>query len=955
MCKYSAEEYARPEHEECSSIKRLQAPHLRVPSHPAEGQGKSLCGRQGVGLRTNAALPQTDKEQRTGVAVPNFQAAFDCAPVPLLMVVPDDPAFTIAAANDAFALISGVERENLVGRSVFQAFPDNPAERDSTGVQRLRGSYRAAIESRAPNLMPPYRYDVERPQKHGGGFEERYWSARITPIFGANGRIEYLLQSVEEVTDKVLAEEKEQAVRLQLQTSEKRFRQLAETTGIGVIIAEFDGGLSYANPTACQLFGYTADEVAAGLVRWDYLTPPEFAARDAQAWQEVLATGRCAPYEKVYVTKDGRRVPILIGASLLDAPNKRTEVAAFVVDLTERRESERLRQQWHLFDTALSHTPDFIYTFDLEGRFTYVNRALLSLWQKPLEEARGRNFFELGYPPDLARKLQHQIQQVIDNHKPIRDRTPFTGPDGQTRHYEYIFAPVLGDGGQMEAVAGSTRDITEQKLAEELIEEDRRQWQALLAQTPAGIALLRGPEHRIAWVNSDYERLVGRSAEAILDKPVDQALPEVASQIYIDLLNDVYQNGKAFHGTEQLARLGPDPHKLKELYINFVYLPIRDIRGDINGIFVHVTDVTDMVVGRQQSEERERQFRTLAESIPNLAWMAHADGHIFWYNQRWYDYTGTSFADMEGWAWRSVHDPKVLPEVLDRWNSSLAAGQPFEMVFPLKGADGHFRSFLTRVEPVRDNRGQVVRWFGTNTDITDQQRNEQELRRINRELEEFAFVASHDLQEPLRMVNIYTQLLLRGTPVENDTAREYAGFVRQGVARMEMLIRDLLTYSRAVKTQEFAVGKADLSVALSETLVVLQNRIEEYAATIHSTSLPMVRGDTKQLAHVFQNLLSNALKYRKKGTAPEIHISAENENSDWTIRVRDNGIGFEPRYAQKIFGLFQRLHDDEYPGTGLGLAICQRIVERYGGRIWAEGRPGEGAEFFFTLPAAEVN
>ena len=137
---------------------------------------------------------------------------------------------------------------------------------------------------------------------------------------------------------------------------------------------------------------------------------------------------------------------------------------------------ERLQQQWHIFDTALSHTPDFTYIFDLEGRFTYANRALLSLWQKPLDEAVGKNFFDLDYPPELAERLQRQIQQVIDTNEPVRDHTPFTGPTGETREYEYIFVPVLAANGQVEAVAGSTRDVTQRKQAE----EQERQQQAPL-------------------------------------------------------------------------------------------------------------------------------------------------------------------------------------------------------------------------------------------------------------------------------------------------------------------------------------------------------------------------------------------------------------------------------------------------------------------------------------------
>jgi light-regulated signal transduction histidine kinase (bacteriophytochrome) len=214
-------------------------------------------------------------------------------------------------------------------------------------------------------------------------------------------------------------------------------------------------------------------------------------------------------------------------------------------------------------------------------------------------------------------------------------------------------------------------------------------------------------------------------------------------------------------------------------------------------------------------------------------------------------------------------------------------------------------------------------------------------------------VASHDLQEPLRIVNIYTQMILRDLGSEKPSLVQYGSFVQQGIRRMDALIHGLLTFSRAVHADELPLAPADLTAALAEALAVLKNRIEECGATVTFESLPQVRGDASQLAHVFQNLLSNALKYRKTEVPAQIHISGHQEGSYYTITVRDNGIGFEPQYAERIFGLFKRLHKDEYPGTGLGLAICKRIVERYGGRIWAESTLGEGATFHFSLPAAK--
>lgn len=229
-----------------------------------------------------------------------------------------------------------------------------------------------------------------------------------------------------------------------------------------------------------------------------------------------------------------------------------------------------------------------------------------------------------------------------------------------------------------------------------------------------------------------------------------------------------------------------------------------------------------------------------------------------------------------------------------------------------------------------------------------------ELTRANRELEEFAYVASHDLQEPLRMINIYTQLIVNKTGKEDANLSQYAGFIEQGVTRMERLIRDLLTFSRTVNTgsglSEGLHAGADLAISLSEATGLLHTPILENEAVIHAGRLPRVRGDSRQLAHVFQNLISNSIKYRKKTEPPRIDISARECEGEWITAVHDNGIGFDQQYADRIFGLFKRLHKDEYPGTGLGLAICRRIVERYGGRMWATSNGGSGSTFYFALP-----
>ncbi len=281
------------------------------------------------------------------------------------------------------------------------------------------------------------------------------------------------------------------------------------------------------------------------------------------------------------------------------------------------------------------------------------------------------------------------------------------------------------------------------------------------------------------------------------------------------------------------------------------------------------------------------------------------------------------------------------------------------------------RRFASEIRLVRSN-GQWVdvesqavadilpgRHLSVLRDITDRKRAEEalrqtaeELERSNRDLEQFAYVASHDLQEPLRMVTGFMRLLEERCGQLDDTSHEYIDYAVDGAGRMQQMIADLLTYSR-VGTQ----GKQPVSVDVGEVLEYakanLRATIDETQAVIESDPLPTIEADPAQLRQLLQNLLSNALKFRAEDRRPEVHIGVCREDRQWVFHVRDNGIGVEPRQHERMFMLFQRLHTREkYPGSGIGLAVCKKIVERHGGRIWVESAPEEGTTFFFTFPVA---
>ena len=353
----------------------------------------------------------------------------------------------------------------------------------------------------------------------------------------------------------------------------------------------------------------------------------------------------------------------------------------------------------------------------------------------------------------------------------------------------------------------------------------------------------------------------------------------------------------------------------------------------------------------------EREFRKLAESIPQLVWMTDGEGETIYCNTRFQQQLGVgSTPRLEEWA--ELLHPDDREPCVTAWEQCLKAAKEFQRECRFRMASGEYRWFLLRAIPVEDDEGRVTRWFGTSTDIDDQKRSQEQLTKANLELarsnsilEQFAYIASHDLQEPLRTVAVYVQLLADKCEGQLDaSADEYVQIVHDGAIRMKRLINDLLIFSRAGRDDQ-ALLATNLDDVLDEVLRNLGAHVAETGATITSSALPVVMADFGQLVQLLQNLIGNALKYRKDDALPVIDISAEQQQDDWVVAVRDNGIGINSRHFEQIFKIFERLHTRaKHDGTGIGLAICERIVKRHKGRLWVESAEGTGATFYFTIP-----
>ena len=353
---------------------------------------------------------------------------------------------------------------------------------------------------------------------------------------------------------------------------------------------------------------------------------------------------------------------------------------------------------------------------------------------------------------------------------------------------------------------------------------------------------------------------------------------------------------------------------------------------------------------------RERaHLRTLLTTIPDLVWLKDPDGLYLTCNPEFELLYGTPEAGIVGRSDYDFVDHDLADFFRAKDREAVSAGRPtVNEEWVTFASDGHRALLETIKTPMRDADGHLIGILGIARDITARKRTETTLKKANEDLEQFAYVASHDLREPLRMVSTHIALLERRYGALLDgPAHELIAFAREGAQRMDRMVLDLLEFSRVGRAAD-PFQPVCLSDVVAEAIAPLAGIIAATGATIAADHLPEVIAAPGEMAHLFQNLIGNALKYRHPDRPPLIAVTCRAEDDGWTVAVADNGIGIEPDYFERIFAIFQRLHTREkYDGTGIGLAICQKIVHHHGGRIWVESVPGEGSTFFFTLPSRD--
>lgn len=602
-----------------------------------------------------------------------------------------------------------------------------------------------------------------------------------------------------------------------------------------------------------------------------------------------------------------------------------------------------------LLESTFEDAPVGLVLWDRDLRIVKANRAFSEMCGVSRQALFGRSLSEVvpGLPSVIAATLA-EVMRSGEAVRGVEARIPLARLRSSRSTWKLSLFPVSTHGA-VEHVAGLIDDVTRQKQHESSILRGLHLLSEVVDALPLAVVVLdqnglirEVNRSAVEFTHASGEELEGRFFLAL---PLWREEPE--SQQRVSQLWSTVAEGKSPFAVTEVAMSDGQ-------YLELTIARMRESSQESSFIAVWL-DVSQRRTTEQALRTSEAAFRALAQSIPHLCWAFRPNGEPDFFNDNWLSYTGLPPAGAGGDSWLDIVHPEDRDVAEQRWKSSLASGGPLQVEIRMRrAADGKYRWFLMRANPLLNESAEILRWFGTCTDIDDQRRNAESLMRANQDLEHFAYAASHDLQEPLRSMLLFAQILQqRHGHLLDPEGHEVLRHILASGARMRQLLQDLKALLQSGQKPPVDLPVVDTRDVVDEVLSNLTAAVEGAGATVTIDALPNLRMERGHLSRLMQNLVSNALKYRSHRPV-EVHIGGSDQGGEFVFFVRDNGIGIRGEYRETIFSAFQRLHGRDFPGSGLGLTICRRIVLHYGGRIWVEETPGGGSCFYFTAPAARL-
>ncbi|OWY69279.1 hypothetical protein B7486_22315 [cyanobacterium TDX16] len=752
-----------------------------------------------------------------------------------------------------------------------------------------------------------------------------------------------------------------------LQESEAKFRRLVESNIIGIYFGDFSGRIFEANDAFLSMMGYTRPELEAGKLYWNRMTPPEYEALDRQRVAEIQAYGACSPFEKEYIRKDGTRVPILLGITQIEG-RENGYSACFVIDLTERKQAEiALRESEERFRRAIVNAPFPIVIHAEDGEVLQISQAWTELSGYTADEIPTIAAWTEKAYGEAKNTVQASIERLYSLDGRLEEgEFSITTKQGEKRTWDFSSAPLgcLADGRRL--VISMAADVSDRKLTENALRQSEARLRLFVESDVIGI--LYGDIHGgMSYANDAFLHIIGYTRADL----------EAGRVRWNDLTPPEYLPLDAERIAEARVKGTCTPYEKEYIRKDgtrvFVMLGYALLGENRQQSVAFVLDISDC---KQAEIERDRFF-TLSLDMLCIAGL---DGYFKRINPAFETILGFTQKEILQTPFLDLIHPedreKSLAEV-EKLSTGIITVN-FENRFLCK--DGSYKWLIWSSVP--DVESKLL--YAVGHDVTQRKHLEHKLRKqaevlhklnatleervrqrtaqleaANQELESFSYSVSHDLRAPLRHIAGFVDLLqkrIKSNTTLDETSQRYLNIIVETTQLAGKLIDDLLSFSRMGR-MEMRFTNIDMNLLVQEVLQELELETKKRQISWQIKALLSIQGDPAMLRLVWRNLIENALKYTKLNPQTEITIGSQilSDSQEVVFFVRDNGIGFDMQYVNKLFGVFQRLHSDpNFQGTGVGLANVQRIIHRHGGRVWAEGEINKGATFFFSLPRLGV-
>lgn len=883
-----------------------------------------------------------------------MDAIINCSPLPQFVI---DSDHKVVYWNRALEEYSKLNASDILGTdNHWKAFYNSqrPCMVDLLVDEDIDGLAYWFSDNYKKSELVEGAYEAEHFYQHLGS-SGKYLHFTASAIKDHEGNIIGGLESFEDITQRKMAEN-------DLQESEEKFRSLVENLNVGVYRNTVDRGGHFiqVNPAFARIFGYESTSEIMETRVVDFFPDP---SQRLSFLEDLKNEGSIIDRELHLKKKDNTPIWVSVSAQAhFNEDNSIEWVDGIIENITHRKNAEKsLLKSENRYRSIVENINDGFCIHDFEGNILDCNENFALMLGSVPEDIIGTNLDDFSSPEMMLEK--NDVVEELKKTGIVEFDADLKQKDGNRSYYSIKSSIVTSENGGK--IHSFLRDVTKRREMEEILHESEIKSQKRLAEieaiynsAPIGLCVL-DRNLRFVRINDRMAKINGFPPEDHIGKRIQDVLPDLAEQGEA-VAKEIFETKKKVMGREFNGITPAKPGVLRT-WIEQWY-PVKDSSNQIIGINVAALEITEIKMADKALKKSEEKLRLAIEGANAGMWFWNLEKDLFEWTDRYKNIFGVDpDPEMSYNDFLKLIHPEDKEKVRNATHMVMQYGEDFKAELRAIWPDRSIHWIYLMGRLFYDIQGKPKEMIGIAIDITPSKVAEQELqetlkqlKRSNAELEQFAYVASHDLQEPLRMITSFLQLLQRRYEHQLDSdANEFIQFAVDGAARMQELVNDLLTYSRiGRKTGKFEdVNTEEILKQITFDSRVL---IEEKNANISYENLPVVWADYTQLVQVFQNLISNSIKYNEQ-EQPTIHISAEKKVNDWIFKVEDNGIGIDSHHGDRVFKIFQRLHGrDEYEGTGIGLAIVKRIVEQHGGMIWYDSKPGEGSIFYFSIPQGDV-